>query len=111
MMKIKEWKNKIVLTLLYGAILFVLWRLRMPCLFEHFLKIPCPGCGMSWAMYLACHLDFAGAFASHSMFWSMPILYLYFLLDVRKLKHKKWHIFILILIGIGFLANWIIKLC
>jgi hypothetical protein len=66
---------------------------------------------MSLAVHLALKLDFRGAFAAHPMFWSMPILYLYFLLDARVVKNNFLNVIILVLIAIGFLINWFLKIC
>mgnify|MGYP002514519297 FL=1 len=109
MIRVKELKNKLLLTFLYGLILIVFWALDIPCLFKLFLKIQCPGCGMSGAFFECLKFNFVQAFHFHPMFWSMPILYLYFLLDFNSLKKKKLHIAVLIGIGIGFLINWILK--
>ncbi len=109
-MKIKELKNKLILTIIYACVLLVLWGLRTPCLFQHFLGMACPGCGMSHAVFSALRLDFAKAFSSHPMFWSMPILYLYFLLDFSSLKNKVLHYIVLVAIAVGFLINWIVKI-
>ena len=111
MIRIKELKNKIFLTVLYGVILLLFWGLGIPCLFKHFFKIPCPGCGMSRALFLVLKGDFVKAFEAHPMFWSMPILYIFFILDSKILKNKVLNWIILTLIGIGFLIAWISKLC
>lgn len=111
MTRIKELKNKLILTMLYACILILFWSLHIPCLFQHFLHISCPGCGMSHAMFCALKLDLKNAFLSHPMFWSMPILYVYFLLDFHTLKRKVIHYVILGLIGLGFCINWVAKFC
>ena len=111
MIRIKELKNKLILTAIYTCILIIFWSLHIPCLFEHFLKIPCPGCGMSQAVFCAIKLDFVGAFSSHPMFWSMPILYVYYLIDFRGLRNKLPHYIILCAIAVGFGVNWLAKFC
>jgi len=46
----------------------------------------------------------------HSMFWSVPILLLYYLFD-GHLFPKKWiNTVILSLIALGFALNWILHL-
>lgn len=105
-LKISDWKTKLTATLLYMAVAGVLAAFRMPCLFQHFLHIPCPGCGMVRAVTRALHLDLAGAFHYHFMFWSLPVLYLYFLFDGRifgKLADR----IVLISIAAGFAAHWV----
>lgn len=110
MKRIKGLKNTLLLTLIYLCLLIVFQVLGLNCIFKHFLHIPCPGCGMSRALYSALRLEFATAFGYHPMFWSIPILYLYLLFG-GKLLNKKWlDIPILILIAVGFLINWIVNL-
>lgn len=111
MTRVKELKNKLILTAMYTCILIVFWSLQIPCLFEHFLKIPCPGCGMSQAVFCALRFDFPGAFSSHPMFWSMPILYVYFLIDFERLRNKVLHYIVLCGIAVGFCINWLGKFC
>lgn len=111
MTRVKELKNKLILTAMYTCILIVFWSLHIPCLFEHFLKIPCPGCGMSQAVFCALRFDFPGAFSSHPMFWSMPILYVYFLIDFERLRNKVLHYIVLCGIAVGFCINWLGKFC
>ena len=109
MKKIKEINNKILLTLLYGLILLVFWYFDIPCLFKHFFGIDCIGCGMTRAILSALKFDFKAAFTYHSMFWSMPLLYIYFLFDGRVIGKKSFDIVVLSSVLIGFLLNWGIK--
>lgn len=110
MRRIKELKNKLILTAIYIVILLLFWYLGVPCIYKHFLGINCPGCGMSHAFFAALRFDFAAAFSYHPMFWSMPILYLYFLFDGRLLGKKHLDYTALILIAIGFFINWLLNL-
>ena len=110
-MKIAALKNKLLLTIIYGAVLLIFWTLRAPCFFEYLFHIPCPGCGMSWAMVCVLKFHFVEAFKSHPMFWSMPILYWFFLMDTETFKKRRSNWIILILIGAGFFINWIRQLC
>ena len=110
MRKISYLKEKLILTVSYLAVIALLYCLDVPCLFLSFLKIPCPGCGMTRALLAILRLDIAGAFAAHPMVWSLPILYAYFLLDNGLFPGKKANKIILIMIGIGFAAQWVSKL-
>ena len=71
---------------------------------------PCPGCGMTRAVLAALRLDLAAAFGYHAMFWSMPVLFLYFLFDQGLFRNKCWDRLVLWGICIGFAVNWLIKL-
>lgn len=106
-MRISQWKQKLMLTAGYLGILLVFSLLKVPCLFQTFLHIPCPGCGMTRAVKAALRLDLAAAFRYHSMFWSMPILYLYFLFDNGLFQRKWLDRVVLLSIAAGFLLHWI----
>ena len=108
--RIKELKNSLLLTVIYAAILLIFWYFKIPCLFKYFFGISCPGCGMSRAMLSAIRLDFTSAFSHHPMFWSLPILYVYFLFSGKVFNKKILDLGILIIIAFGFLANFIVRM-
>ncbi|MGI6279380.1 MAG: DUF2752 domain-containing protein [Acutalibacteraceae bacterium] len=110
MRKIKEPKNKLLLTLIYIIFLIIYWYFDFSCLFKSLFKIPCPGCGMFHAVLAALGLNFVAAFKYHPMFWSMPILYLYMLYDGRLFGKKYIDFALPVLIGCGFLVNWLVRL-
>ncbi len=110
MRRIKELKNKLILTIFYIIILLLFWYFKVPCVYRRFFGVECIGCGMSRAWFSVLKFDFAAAFNYHSMFWSMPIAYLYFLFDGKLFGKKYLDYTILILIALGFIVNWIAKL-
>ncbi|MGN0647608.1 MAG: DUF2752 domain-containing protein [Oscillospiraceae bacterium] len=108
--KIKEPKTKLLLTAGYLLVL-VVWRwVDLPCVWQYFLHIPCPGCGMTRAILAALHFDFAAAFRHHFMFWAMPLLYIYFLFDGKLFRKPTIDKVILWGIALGFAGNWVIHL-
>jgi hypothetical protein len=109
-MKISNPIQKIIFTLAYLLILAILYFAGIGCLFHKFFGFVCPGCGMTRAAIKALQFDFIGAFNHHPMVFSLPILYLYFLIDGGLFKNKIWNILLLSLIGIGFLSVWIFKI-
>ena len=109
-MKILNWKDKLLTCIIFLVCLAGYRLLDIQCLIKPLLGIPCPGCGMTRAYIRVLHLDFAGAFRFHPMFWAMPILFTYYLFDGKLIKNKWVDNGILILIGVGFLVNWIIQL-
>ena len=109
-MKISYLKHKLILTAAYFAAVALLAYRDISCLSLTFLNLPCPGCGMTRAWLAALQLDFSAAFAFHPMFWSMPVLYAYFLLDHGLFPNKTVNKLVLWTICIGFLAQWIVKL-
>ena len=65
---------------------------------------------MTRACLAALRLDFMTAFSFHPMFWSMPLLYLYFLTD-NGVFRKKWiNRLVLSVIAFGFLVTWVEKI-
>lgn len=109
-MKISYLKEKIIFTAGYLLIAYLWWWLGLPCIWQALLKIPCPGCGMTRATLAILRLDFAAALRLHPMVWSMPILYLYFLLDGGLFRQKTANRILLSSIGAGFLIQWIWKI-
>ncbi len=110
MKKIKNLRNKLLLTAAYICLVLIAYRLSIPCVYRYFLGIPCPGCGMSRAYFSLLRLDFAAAFSFHPMFWSVPILYLYFLFDGHVFSNKFLNYGIPSVLGAGFLVNWLFRL-
>ncbi len=108
--EIRDLKTKIIITVSYFLILAVLYHFHVTCIFRKFLSFPCPGCGMTRAWVSVVQLDLGTAFNYHFMFWSIPILYLYFLFDGKLLKNKKLNKAVFILIAVGFLFEWILKI-
>ena len=109
-MKISHLKEKLIFTAAYGGILLIGWYFDLPCLFFSLLGIPCPGCGMSRAWFAVCRLDIVAAFSFHPMFWSIPLLYLYFLSDNGIFHRKIPDRLLLIGIALGFAAWWCYRL-
>lgn len=107
--RIGHWKEKLLLTAAYGLVIFLLWLFQIPCIYQYLFSIPCPGCGMTRAMLAALRLDLNSAFRYHPMFWSIPVLYLYLLMDGGLFRTKWLDLTILIAIGAGFLINWVVK--
>lgn len=110
MKRITNLKLKLAVTFAAAAVILAMADLQMPCPFKHFFHIPCISCGMTRAWLSALNLDFAAAFSYHSMFWSVPILYLYILFDAKLFKNKFVNIAVLALIAAGFVINYIFVL-
>ncbi len=100
-------KGKLLTTLVLLAVVAVRWVLRIPCPVLRYAGFPCPGCGMTRALIYALRLDFAAAFGMHAMFWSLPLMYLYFLCDGKLIGKKVADAAVLGLTGAGFAVNWL----
>lgn len=110
MRSIRHLREKLIaLAALTGFVLLRLF-LRAQCPILFLTGIPCPGCGMTRACLAVLRGDFPAAFAYHGMVWSLPLLLLFFLCDGHLFRQKRINALMLFLIGIGFLANWIVKL-
>lgn len=102
----KDLPKKLLFTCAYFLLIFVLYKMNVGCIFLNFLHIPCPGCGMTRAWLSTLSLDFTAAFGHHFMFWSAPLLYLYFLFDGMLFKNSKINKAVFSLIILGFVVNW-----
>lgn len=110
MLKIPNWKDKLLVGVIFLVALVIMYVFKITCPMLQFLHIPCPGCGMTRAWIHALQFDFSAAFSYHGMFWSMPVLLLYYLYDGKLLPWRWVDRLILILIAIGFAVCWILKL-
>lgn len=109
-MKITNWKEKLTTSLILLICIFAYWHIPIRCFVKTLFGIPCPGCGMTRAYVRLLQFDVVGAFRLHPMFWAAPILYIYYLFDWKIIKSKWINDGMLVLIGMGFLVNWIINL-
>lgn len=103
-------KIKLLLTIIYILILVMVALLDLKCIFISTIGIPCPGCGMTRALKAAFKFDFIKAFSHHLMFPAVPIMYIYFLWEGRLFENKRIDKVIWIVIIVGFILNWILRL-
>lgn len=76
-----------LMILLNLALVLCLWVvLDLPCPLRRLTGIPCPSCGMSRAWLAALKLDFVTAFSCHPLFWSVPVLAVFFILGDRAFQ-------------------------
>lgn len=95
---------------LLSALYIFLDHIHFGCIFQRFLHIPCPGCGMTRALKALLALDFKAAFSYHPMVFSLPLVVGYIVKNGRLFCHRGFNIFILVMIGTGFLINYVIRL-
>lgn len=105
--KIANPKTKLCILGAMGVYVIVMLLTDTSCPFNRFLGFICPGCGMTRALIRVLHFDIIGAFRYHMMFWSLPLLFWIFLFDGKITGNKRIDRGILIIIAIGFVANWI----
>ena len=107
--KVKNIKEKIAFIIFYLLFVGIMNFFNQPCIFTRF-GIICPGCGITRAIKAFLSFDIIGAFSYHPMFWSIPIMLLYFWFDGHIFKIKYVDKIIFWIIVIGFAINWIVKL-
>lgn len=111
----KELKAKIFKHLRLLAILIIYFTLAytimnaldIPCVFRYFLKIPCPGCGITRAALSVLKLDFISALKYNPFIFALPYVFIYIFFD---LKPKKVHDRIIFCIGVLWAIYWVFNL-
>lgn len=81
------------------------------CPLQHFTGIPCPGCGMSRALFALLRLDFGAALRCHPMIYVLPPVALYTLFGKKPLLGSKTRERVLLWGTLGlWAAVWIVRL-
>lgn len=106
--KYKGYKLLFLLLLLLG--ICFLYSAKIGCVWNCFLGIPCPGCGMTRALIALLHGDVKASLKYHFMLFSVPVLFLYVWLDGQLFKSKILNIAVLTAIASGFFIKWILSL-
>ena len=104
-------KNKkiglLLLLISYFSIAYaVMNHFGIPCVFLSLFDIPCPGCGMTRAFFSVLRFDFLQALKYNVVIFFMPYVFLYLFFDFKHKVHK----YLLGLIAIVALINWLIKI-
>ena len=100
------WRNffikRLKITAIIAAVILLLL-LTVRCPIRFLTGIPCPGCGMTRACVYALSLDFERAFSFHPLWWTAPLLFLYFFFDEllpKKLSRICLVVFAVLYVGI-----------
>ena len=101
-MKINNLKDKLITCGIFIICLILFRVFHIPCPMDFLFHIRAYICLL--------HLDIPGAFQTHPMFWSVPILLIFYFADGSVFKQKWLNWGILILISAGYAVNWIAKL-
>ena len=107
---IPHFKTKLLSCGLAAGITGILYFFQVPCLLKTLFRIPCPGCGMTRAYVSLLHGDILQAFQWHPMFWSLPLLIVFYFLDGKLFKQRWLNHTVLILVFAGFFAQWLVRL-
>lgn len=110
----KRTLSRICIRILIAALcagILAFWVLQeLPCPLRAATGLPCPGCGMGRAWLAFLRLDISQAFAYHPMFWTVPVVGVFVLLDGKLFRRKHLNHAVLILILLGLLLCWVIRL-
>lgn len=109
-MNLSHTKGKLLALTIYASLLALFYLLKIPCLFQYFFRIPCPGCGMTRALLSLLRLDLNSAFHYHPMVWSLPFLGVYLLKNGGLFQNPKTSRFFWVFVGAGFFFVWIVRL-
>jgi hypothetical protein len=102
--------QKLVLLVIFFALL-ALWYLgKLPCIFRAVTGIPCVTCGLTRAWLCALRLDLRGAFLQYPMFWSFPILVLYLFYEGSLFRNKPFNNLLLGCILTGIFGIWLARI-
>ena len=93
----------LAVALFYGALQLA----GITCPIKYITGISCPGCGMTRAWLSVLRLDIAAAFGYHYLFWTVPILYLFFWFDGVLFKKKQLDRVIFFGILAAFCIRWV----
>lgn len=101
-------RQHLVLAVVLVVYVFVVGR----CPVYWLTGIPCPGCGMTRAFEALLHLDIAGAFYYHPLFWTVPPAVLYLAHQTAwHLPGGKWARRILLgSLGAAFFLTYLVRL-
>lgn len=110
MRKVLHAKTKCLAFLSAAALYAVFYIGNIPCIFRFATGVPCPGCGMTRAVFSLITLDFPSAAFYHPMVFFLPVLFLFIWKDGRLFRSKRINLIVLISIGVLFLAAYFIRL-
>lgn len=111
MFKRKILKKSGVLILLglivyFSAAYALMTHFGISCVFLEIFGLPCPGCGMTRALFSLCRLDFYSAFRYNPVIFFMPYVFAYVIFDFKHRLHNV----ALSAVAVVALVNWFIKL-
>ena len=109
--RIKHVKEKTLVILMFLLAYLISFVTQTGCIWKKCFGVPCPGCGYTRALLAACRLDFGSAFSLNPMFWSFPVLAVYFVMDGNVFKNKMLNRAVIFTVLAGFLALGIYRLC
>ena len=100
-----KWETVKAVSIIAGFYLFLELVLGVTCPILYVTGISCAGCGMSRAWMCLLHLDFAGAFYYHPLFWLPAVGVI--LLPFWKGIPRKVRTVLMTVVGILFLSVYI----
>lgn len=108
--RINSKQKKICLLLLFiayfGIAYFVMGRLEISCVFKAIIGIPCPGCGMTRALFALLRGDISAAFKYNAVIFLMPYVFWYLFFGNKRRIHK----LLLLIVALVAAVNWVIHI-
>ncbi len=105
-----EMKYKFIAIIVFLILYFAFYNNGVTCVIKCLFGIECLGCGYTRALIQALKLNFKDAFSLHPMFWSFPILLVYFFFDGKVFKNRTVNYLIPFFVLVGFILNWFFKI-
>ena len=109
MRKISDMKTKLAVLLLLLFECIAMRMLRITCFIKAVIGIACPFCGTTRALIHILKLRFSDAIKFHPMIWCLPLLFGYFIYDGKLFKNKALNLWVICLLGLGYLAVWLLR--
>ena len=110
MIQVSQAKTKWFVFLGAAALYIIFYVMEIPCIFRSVTGFPCPGCGMTRAVFCIITLDIPSAAHYHPMVFFLPILFLFIWKDGRLFRSCRLNSAVLISIGVLFLVTYLIRL-
>lgn len=99
--------RKLLIIPVFALMYLILDLLDTTCIYHYLFGVMCPGCGLTRAWLSFFGMDIKKAFDYNPMFWSVPIIFLYYWKDMNVFRSKVLNYSVIIAVSLGFLANWI----
>ena len=104
----KPWLKLGILSV-FLLFLLIWYHWELPCIPRLLTGIPCPTCGLTRAWLWVLRLELKAAFLQYPMFWAVPVLILYLLLDGKLFPGRRMNILFPVILIAGILLVWLAR--
>lgn len=99
--------DKIAIVAAVAVVVALMYAFDIPCIFLSIFDVPCFTCGMTRACLSLFRLDFATAWNYHPLFWTLPIILVWFWMDGKVFGRKWLDALVMGFVAALFLIRWI----